>query len=202
MSDTRSPVVQADAAGPPATQAPPRGYKTVASAHGGYSLAVPAAWVVLDLSKGDLSGYASQLADAHSHLASYFSSNIWATDGGLPYTDFLAADPDVRTPTPLNVRGEHFAQPGNPVDHIAGFRETLQAEGLSAIDVRRTRVAGRDAVVASGVDVDVARSLRYVATNVFVECRPDVQCILVFYVPDTTRNAAVVAKMIRSLSFG
>jgi len=202
FNTTTSHDVHGDASGSPNTNPAPVGYQTVVSARGGYSLAVPKSWVVLDLSTDTLAGYAKRLATTHPRLAAFFSDSIWSHDAGLPYTDLFAADPSGSTPNPLNVRAEHFAQPGNPIDHVADIRSTLRAEGMTEIDVRQARVTGRDAVIGTAVDLDSVRSIRYLITNLLVECRPGVQCILVFQVPDSPRNADTVDEIIRTLSIG
>jgi hypothetical protein len=174
-------------------------YQKVTSASGGYSLAVPQSWVVLDLSTDSLDGYRARLATTYPRLADYFSSGIFANDSGLPYTDFFAADPAADpAPTPFNVRAEHFSQAGNPVDGQADIKAVLRGEGNSNIDVRVARVAGLKGVIASGTYS--VKSHHYRDTNVFVECHPNVQCVLVFIAPDNVRDIAAVNSMIQTLS--
>jgi hypothetical protein len=173
-------------------------YQRVSSASGGYSLAVPKSWVVLDLSTDSLDRYRARLTTTYPRLANYFFSDIFANDTGLPYTDFFAADPADPAPTPFNVRAEHFSQPGSPVDAQADIKAVLRGEGNSNIDVRETSVAGLKGVIATGTYS--VKSHHYRDTNVFVECHPNVQCVLVFIAPDNVRDVAAVNSMIQTLS--
>jgi hypothetical protein len=168
------------------------------SASGSYSVAVPKSWVVLDLSTHSFQDYRTRLASTDPRLAYYFSSNIFDNDPGLPYTDFFAADPADPAPTPLNARVEHFTQPGNPVDSQADIASAVQQSGDSNVSVRTATVAGHAGVIATGTHTDKSREYR--DTNVFVECHPNVQCVLVLGGLDNAQNAATANSIIRSLS--
>jgi hypothetical protein len=149
------------------------------------------------MTAGSLDSYRKKLATTEPRLASFFSSSIFQNDTSMQYTDFFAADPTSTATTPPYVRAEHFSQRGNPVDNAADVQQVLEQEGDAEIQVGPMMVRGGEGLFATGVSS--VKGVRYRDFNLFLECHPAVQCVLVVLAPDTPQNRSDARTIVGSL---
>jgi hypothetical protein len=136
----------------PTTTPPPVGNRTVVIKKARFRIAVPNAWVTLDLTRQPLSYYVEALASSHPNLSDFYASSNFApaNDAGLPYTDLLAADASTDALEPDNVTIEHYRQSGSPIDHQRELRDVLVRTGFDNVKVASTRISGRPGVLVVG----------------------------------------------------
>jgi hypothetical protein len=170
----------------PPTVAAPEGFRTVRNARAGVSLAIPDAWLVLDLSDQSLSAALEAIGTKHANIVDFFSGDTSENDPSLRFTDMFAIDSAAKGGQPDNLRLEHYES--GPIT-IDGVRTGLGDLGFTDIVAKAAKVGGHDGIEATGhAEAGGASAL----ADLFVTRSDDVAFVFQFVVDDTASDKELV----------